>query len=148
LLQIPLGSASIIEGTTMQDVKPGAVGHAEMVVGTNDTAPRVGTGRIAVLATPVMINLMEEAALACVEHLLPEGKQSLGTRIDVTHIAATPIGMRVRATAKVAEVQGRKVLLEISAFDEKDLIGEGRHERVVVTVANFQARIDDKARSR
>ena len=130
----------------MQDIQPGTVGHAEMVVGTNDTAPRVGTGRIAVLATPVMINLMEEAALAAVEHLLPEGRQSLGTRIDVTHIAATPIGMKVTATAKVVAVDGRKVLLEISARDEVDLIGEGRHDRVVVTVANFQSRIDAKAK--
>lgn len=130
----------------MQDIKPGVVGTAEMVVGTNDTAPRVGTGRIAVLATPVMINLMEEAALAAVEHLLPQGKQSLGTRIDVTHVAATPIGMKVIATAKVVAVDGRKIELAISARDETDLIGEGRHERVVVTVANFQTRIDQKAK--
>jgi predicted thioesterase len=130
----------------VQDIKPGMVGEAEMVVGTNDTAPRVGTGRIAVLATPVMINLMEEAALAAVEHVLPDGKQSLGTRIDVSHIAATPIGMKVVATAEVLEVEGRKVLLAIHARDETDLIGEGQHERVVVTVAKFQTRIDAKAK--
>ena len=129
----------------MQDIEIGIEGRAEMVVGTNDTAPRVGTGRIAVLATPVMINLMEEAALAAIEHLLPEGRQSLGTRIDVSHIAATPIGMKVVATAKVLEMDGRKVMLKISAHDEVDLIGEGRHDRVVVTVANFQNRINEKA---
>ena len=132
----------------MQAIEPGMTGHAEMVVGTNDTAPRVGSGRIAVLATPVMINLMEEAALAAVEHLLPEGMQSLGTRIDVTHVAATPIGMRVTATARVVEVDGRKLLLEVSAHDEVDLIGEGRHERVVVTVSKFQIRVDAKAKLR
>lgn len=132
----------------MQDIQPGATGRAEMVVGTNDTAPRVGTGVIAVLATPVMINLMEEAALACVEHLLPDGSQSLGTRIDVTHIAATPIGMKVTATAKVLKVEGRQIRLAISARDEADLIGEGQHDRVVVNVARFEARIAEKARSR
>lgn len=129
----------------MQDIQPGATGTAEMVVGTNDTAPRVGTGRISVLATPVMINLMEEAALAAIEHLLPEGSQSLGTRIDVTHIAATPIGMKVTATAKVLSVEGRQIQFAIDARDETDLIGEGQHDRVVVNVARFEARIAEKA---
>jgi predicted thioesterase len=132
----------------LQEIKTGVTGHAELVVGTNDTAPRVGSGRIAVLATPVMINLMEAAALAAVEHLLPEGRQSLGTRLDVTHVAATPIGMKVTATAKVTEVDGRKLVLEVTAHDEIDLIGEGRHERVVVTVDKFQARVDEKAKLR
>jgi fluoroacetyl-CoA thioesterase len=127
-------------------IKPGLTGHAEMVVGTNDTAPRVGSGRIAVLATPVMISLIEEAALAAVEHILPEGKQSLGTHLDVSHIAATPVGMRVKAEAKLVEVDGRKLTFAVSARDEQDLIGEGRHERVVVTVASFEARVAEKTR--
>lgn len=116
-----------------------------MVVGTNDTAPRVGSGRIAVLATPVMINLIEEAALNAVEHLLPDGMQSLGTRLDVSHLAATPIGMAVRAEAELVAVDGRRLEFVVRAHDATDLIGEGRHERVVVTVAKFQARIDAKA---
>jgi predicted thioesterase len=127
-------------------VTPGLAGHAEMVVGTNDTAPRVGSGRVAVLATPTMINLIEEAALAAVEHLLPEGKQSLGTHIDVSHVAATPVGMKVTAEAKLVEVDGRKLTFAVSARDEMDLISEGRHDRVVVTAATFQARINEKAK--
>jgi fluoroacetyl-CoA thioesterase len=127
-------------------VTPGLAGHAEMVVGTNDTAPRVGSGRVAVLATPTLINLIEEAALAAVEHLLPEGKQSLGTHIDVSHVAATPVGMKVRAEAKLIEVDGRKLTFAVSARDEMDLISEGRHDRVVVTAATFQARINEKAK--
>jgi fluoroacetyl-CoA thioesterase len=127
-------------------VTPGLAGHAEMVVGTNDTAPRVGSGRVAVLATPTMINLIEEAALAAVEHLLPDGKQSLGTHIDVSHVAATPVGMKVRAEAKLIEVDGRKLTFAVSARDEMDLISEGRHDRVVVTAATFQARINEKAK--
>ncbi len=130
----------------MEKIAPGLTGHAEMVVGTNDTAPRVGSGRIAVLATPVMISLIEEAALAAVEHLLPQGKQSLGTHLDVSHVAATPVGMRVTAEAKLVEVDGRKLVFAVSAHDERDLIGEGRHERVVVTAAAFQARVAEKAR--
>ena len=116
-----------------------------MVVGTNDTAPRLGSGRLAVLATPMMINLMEEAALAAMEHLLPAGKQSLGTFMEISHIAATPIGMKVTAEAELIEVDGRKLLFSVRARDELDLIGDGRHERVVVTAASFQARIDEKA---
>jgi predicted thioesterase len=119
-----------------------------MVVGTNDTAPRVGSGRMSVLATPVMINLIEEAALAAAEHLLPDGKQSLGTHLDVSHVAATPIGMKVWAEAELVEVDGRRLVFAVRARDEIDLIGEGRHERVVVTAATFQARIDEKAAKR
>jgi predicted thioesterase len=132
----------------MDDIRPGLTGRADMVVGTNDTAPRVGSGRMSVLATPVMINLIEEAALAAAEHLLPAGKQSLGTHLDVSHVAATPIGMKVWAEAELVEVDGRRLVFAVRARDEIDLIGEGRHERVVVTAATFQARIDEKAAKR
>lgn len=131
----------------MQKIEPGLTGHAEMVVGTSDTAPRIGSGRIAVLATPKMISLIEEAALAAVEHLLPQGKQSLGTQLDVSHLAATPVGMTVKAEAEVISVEGRKITFAVRARDEMDLIGEGRHERVVVTAASFQARIDEKGKA-
>ncbi len=129
----------------MDKIEPGLTGTADMVVGTSDTAPRVGSGRIAVLATPKMINLMEEAALAAVEHLLPDGKQSLGTHIDVSHVAATPVGMKVTAEAELTAVDGRKLTFFIRARDEMDVIGEGRHERVVVTASSFQARVTEKA---
>lgn len=130
----------------MEHLKVGLVGEAEMVVGTNDTAPRVGSGRIAVLATPMMINLIEEAALAAVEDLLPEGKQSLGTHLDVSHVAPTPVGMKVKARAELREVDGRRLVFAVEARDEVDLIGEGTHVRVVVTEEKFVARIADKAR--
>ena len=129
----------------MELLTPGLTGTAEMVVGTNDTAPRVGSGRIAVLATPVMINLIEEAALAAVEDRLPEGKQSLGTHLDVSHLAATPTGMKVTATAELIAVDGRKLTFKVSARDGRDLIGEGHHHRVVVTAESFSRRIAEKA---
>src|SRR5579872_3507330 len=90
-------------------IAPGLTGTAEIVVGPEHTAPFVGSGRIAVLATPVMINLIEAAALAAVEHLLPAGHQSLGIHLDVSHTAATPIGLRVTASAAVLRVEGRTV---------------------------------------
>ena len=129
----------------MDKIAPGLTGTATMIVGTNDTAPRVGSGKIAVLATPVMINLIEEAALAAIEDALPEGMQSLGTHLDVSHIVATPVGMTVTATARVAAVDGRTVTFDVSATDEEELIGEGHHTRVVVTAAKFKARVDAKA---
>lgn len=129
----------------LDGVQPGAEGVAEMIVGSNDTALRVGSGKIAVLATPVMVSLMEEAALAAVEDLLPAGMQSLGTRLDITHVAATPTGMRVRAVARLVEVAGRRLVFTVRAEDERELIGEGTHERVVVTADAFVARIAEKA---
>ncbi len=117
----------------MDQIRPGLIGKAEMTVGMNETAPRVGSGAIFVLATPVMINLMEEAALEAVEHLLPDGKQSLGTHLDVSHLAATPIGMRVKAVAELVRVDGRKLFFNVMAHDEIEEIGSGQHERVVVT---------------
>ncbi|MFZ3321927.1 MAG: thioesterase family protein [Usitatibacter sp.] len=124
----------------------GLTGIAELIVGEQHTAPRIGSGRIHVLATPVMINLMESAALAAVESSLPEEHQSLGTHLDVTHIAATPVGMKVRATAEVLRVEGRTIYFRVAASDERELIGEGTHERVVVNLARFDKRIQDKAR--
>ena len=123
-------------------------GSATLVVGEEHTAPRVGSGKVRVLATPVMINLIEAAALAAVEQLLPPGYQSLGTVLNVRHIAATPVGMRVTATAKVLNVEGRTVTFAVEAKDEKDLIGDGTHERVVVNVAKFDERVQRKLKAR
>ena len=128
------------------ELPAGLTGTAELVVGEQHTAPRVGSGRIRVLATPVMINLIEAAALAAVEQSLPENHQSLGTHLDVTHVAATPVGMRVRATAEVLRVEGRTVYFKVRAEDERELIGEGTHERVVVNVNRFDERVQKKAK--
>src|ERR1700732_3787137 len=87
-------------------IVPGLTGTAEIVVGPEHTAPFVGSGRIAVWAAPVMINLIEAAALAAVEHLLPAGHQSLGIQLDISHTAATPIGFRGIATAVVVRGAG------------------------------------------
>src|SRR3954469_911959 len=93
----------------LSKLKPGLEGHAEILVGDEHTAPRIGSGRVRVLATPVMINLMEAAALDAAENLIPAGHQSLGIKLDVRHIAATPVGMKVRATARLTGVEGRNL---------------------------------------
>jgi len=125
-------------------VVTGLRGSASLVVGEEHTAPSIGSGKVRVLATPVMINLIEAAALAAVEHLLPAGYQSLGTHLDVRHLAATPVGMRVTATAEVTRVDGRTVDFRVEARDEKDLIGDGTHQRVVVNVSKFDQRVQRK----
>lgn len=125
-------------------VKPGMTGKVELVVAAEHTAPRVGSGRIAVLATPVMINVIEAAALAAAEHLLPPGHQSLGIHLDVRHVAATPVGLKVTATAEVVAVEGRTITFKVVARDDREEIGGGTHDRVVVNVERFDERVRRK----
>lgn len=130
----------------MTSLKPGISGRSTLVVGPEHTAESVGSGKVGVLATPVMINVIEAAALAAVEPHLPEGHQSLGTHLDVSHIAATPVGMKVTATAKVVKVDGRQVELQVRAEDEVEEIGSGTHTRVIVNIAKFDARVAKKVK--
>jgi fluoroacetyl-CoA thioesterase len=122
----------------------GLKGSAHLLVGVEHTAPHVGSGRVPVLATPVMINVIEAAALAAVENLLPAGHQSLGIHLDIRHFAATPVGMRIRATAELVAVDGRTLAFRVEAHDEREPIGEGSHKRVVVNVARFDQRVQKK----
>jgi len=124
---------------------PGLTGSASLVVAAEHTATHVGSGRIPVFATPMLLSLLEAAALDAVEQRLPEGHHSLGTRVDMRHTAATPVGMRVRAEAELLAVDGRSLRFRVTAWDERELIGEGTHERVVVDAARFNRRIEEKA---
>ena len=98
-----------------------------------------------VLATPIMVMLLEETALEAVEQFLPSGYQTVGTRLDISHIAATPVGMRVMATAEVIAVSSRKLTFRVWADDESERIGEGIHERIVVELERFDKRLHLKA---
>lgn len=126
------------------ELKAGLSGTAEIVVGTRDTAPHVGSGKIGVLATPIMVNLMEAAALAAVERFMPPGYQTVGTHLDVKHFAATPVGLRVRARADLTRVEGRTLTFAIYAEDEREKIGEGVHERLIINVERFDVRMQKK----
>jgi len=128
----------------LSNLRIGLKGSADLLVGLEHTAPRVGSGRVGVLATPVMINLIEAAALAAVEHLLPSGHQSLGIHLDVRHFAATPVGMRITATSELIGIDGRTLLFRVEAHDEREPIGGGLHERVIVNVARFDLRVQKK----
>jgi fluoroacetyl-CoA thioesterase len=132
----------------LSNLQPGTKGTAHLVVGVEHTAPSIGSGKVPVVATPVMINVIEAAALAAVEHLLPAGHQSLGIHLDVKHFAATPIGMRVVATAELIAVDGRMLSFRVEARDDMEPIGGGSHQRVVVNVARFDERIQKKLAGR
>jgi len=126
---------------------PGLSGQVEVVVAQEHTAPHVGSGQVHVLATPVLVNLLEAAALAAAERFVPAGHQTVGTRLDVQHFAATPIGMHVTAHAAVTEVKGRVITFKLWAEDEVEPIGGGTHERVIINLERFDARMQDKIKN-
>jgi len=123
-------------------VEVGSKGKAENIVKPSNTAKSVGSGTLEVFSTPMMIALMENAAINAIK--LPEDQSSVGTYIDIKHIAATPIGMKVWAEAEVLEVDGRKVVFKIEAYDEIEKIGEGRHERYIINNEKFLAKTNSK----
>lgn len=109
----------------------------ETVVDEENTALAVGSGDMEVFATPMMIALMENAAAACIAADLGEENTSVGTMISVSHVSATPMGMKVKATAELVNVEGRKYDFKVTAEDERGLIGEGTHSRVSVNREKF-----------
>ena len=126
-------------------LKPGLRGQASVTVTPNHLAPSVGSGGAPVFASPMMIALMEGAAVDCVEALLPAGHESLGTHLDIIHSAATPEGLTVIATATLVSVDGRKLVFDVDAHDGVEPIGRGRHTRVIVDTARFMARLAAKS---
>ncbi len=130
-----------VDVETVEPLAVGTTGTAEIVVDDGQTAAAVGSGLEAVLATPVMIALMEAAAIDCVEHRLAPGTTSLGIRIAVDHVAPTPVGARVVARAELTEVAPRRLTFAVSAHQDGTIIGSGTHVRAVVNVEDFRRRI-------
>ena len=122
----------------------GARGRAQCVVTEENTAAAVGSGLLPVFATPQMIALMENAAVNAVQGALEQGQGTVGTRLDVTHDAATPIGMKVWAEAEVTAVDRKKITLSVKAYDEAGPIGGGVHERFVIDTDRFLSRAEAK----
>ncbi len=125
----------------LQELKPGLTGTAETVVRETNTALAMGSGSLHVFATPGMIALMEQAACNAVAVCLDEESTSVGTLVNVTHDAATGMGKAVTATATLVEVQGRKLVFEVTAADEDKQIGKGRHERFIINKEKFMAKL-------
>ena len=128
----------------MEGIHPGPVAERTTTVVDALLATHLGSGGIAVYATPAMIALMESAAVAAIDPLLPEGQASVGIALDVRHLAATPPGQQVRARAEVVAVEGRKVTCKVQAWDEDELIGEGTHTRYIIDTARFLERVRSK----
>ena len=114
------------------------------VVTEQNTALSVGSGSLKVYATPAMLALIEKAACEAVSTLLNEGETTVGTLLNVKHLAATPIGMKVSATAELAERDGRKFVFNVTAYDECGIIGEGTHERFLVFSEKFTEKTYNK----
>ena len=119
----------------------GMTGEATTTVVHENTAAAVGAGGVEVFGTPMMIALMENAAWRAVVASLDEGDVTVGSLVNVQHLGATPLGQRVRATAELIEIDGRRLVFQVEAYDEQKKIGQGKHERFVVNLERFLKRI-------
>ena len=122
----------------------GLKGTKETIVSDQNTAKTYGSGALEVFATPAMVGLMEGAAMNAVQSNLPVGYGTVGTWIDVKHVAATPLNMKVTASAELIEVNGKRLLFRVEAIDEVGLIGEGKHERYIIEEEKFLSRTNSK----
>ena len=122
----------------------GIKGSSSCTVTLNDTAKALGSGGLDVLSTPKLIALMENAALLSVRPYLEEGSDTVGTLLNVKHLAATPVGMTVRAEAELIEIDRRRLVFSVKAWDEVELVGEGTHERFIVHMEKFTNKCNSK----
>ena len=126
------------------ELKPGIKGEATVQVTPELTANRIASGVVEVYATPQMIALMEKASSEAVQPYLGAGQSTVGTLVNVHHLAATPVGQTVRANAELVEVDGRRLVFQVVAYDELEKIGEGRHERFIIDEGRFLNRVAKK----
>ena len=125
-------------------METGIKGQVVFQAAEEGSAKEMGSGTLFVLATPKMIAMMEKAAFESVQPYLEEGCGTVGIKMDVTHDAATPLGMQVRCESELVRIEGKKLTFEVSAFDETGRIGGGLHERFIVRNEAFQKKTDEK----
>lgn len=133
-----------LEPSSEELLQPGLSAEVDMTVSESETAAAMGSGLIAVYATPALVALMENTAVRALEGYLPPGQTTVGGQIDLRHLAATPVGMRVRARAELVEVQGRKLTFHIQAWDEAEQIGEALHVRFLIEEQTFMTKVKAK----
>jgi len=129
------------------NLKIGMLGKASTKVTDENTAIKYGSGTANVFATPAMIGLMENASINSVDSYLPKGYATVGTKVEIRHIAATPIGMEVIAHSELMEIDGPKLKFKIEAYDEKEKIGEGTHTRYIINWDEFIKKVEGKKNS-
>lgn len=122
----------------------GIRGQAAVRVAEDNMADKMGNAGVRVLATPMLVALMEQAAVDALTPYLAPDEGSVGTRIDIAHLAATPEGMTVRAVAELTEISGKRLTFTVEAFDDREKVGEGRHERYLVNLPKFLAKVAAK----
>ena len=127
-------------------LETGIKGCTEITVTDQLTAKRFGSGELEVYATPAMIALAEETALKSVADRLEPGQGTVGTRVDIAHLAATPLGMKVRCETELTEIDRRRLTFSVQVFDEVEKVGEGRHERFIIDNEKFLGKAGAKAR--
>ncbi len=122
----------------------GLKGSLTETVSESLTASHIGSGTVRVLATPMMIALMEMCSMKTVKPYLEEGQDTVGTHVNVSHVSATPVGMEVRFECELIEIDRRRLAFKVAAYDQRGLIGEGTHERFIIDVAKFSAKVSSK----
>ena len=121
----------------MKNISTGTSGTAEIIVSENDLAVNVGSGSLKVFATPCMVALMEKSACVCLSEYMEDDETTVGTELNIKHISATPMGMKVTAEAVLTEINDREFVFSVKAYDEAGLIGEGIHKRFLVKGEKF-----------
>jgi fluoroacetyl-CoA thioesterase len=129
----------------MSNIQMGLKGKEEMIVERSDLASMMGNIGAEVLSTHRVVLLMELAARNAIKDCLPEGKMTVGTFIRIQHLAATPLGSKVRAEASLKEIDGRRLVFDVAVYDKFEKIAEGENEQLIVSIDNFLARIKKKA---
>jgi predicted thioesterase len=125
-------------------LRTGIKGRQDDVVTEDKLAKNVGSGLVRVYATAMMIALTEKAAVLSVEPFLEEGQGTVGTLVNMSHVSATPLGMKVWAETELVEIDRRKLTFKVAAYDERGLIGEGTHERFIIDNRRFQEKAESK----
>ncbi len=125
-------------------VEIGIKGRQDEIVTEELTASHIGSGAVRVFATPMMISLMEKTCQRSVVPYLEEGQETVGTRVDIAHVSSTPIGMKVWCESELVDIDRRRLVFKVAAYDEKGLIGEGRHERFIIDIAKFKEKTESK----
>ena len=120
-------------------------GESRTTVSGDNTALKFGSGKVDVFGTPAMIALMETASINTVDEKLPEGFATVGIDLNIKHIAATPKGMNITASAELIEIDGKRLVFKVEAFDEVEKIGEGTHQRYIIELDKFKSRVQSKS---
>lgn len=125
-------------------METGIIGQEELIVNEMNTAEALGSGSLAVFATPAMIALMEKTARLSVAPFLEDGQSTVGTLVNVKHLSASPVGMKITCRTELKEIDRRRLVFHVECSDEAGIIGEGEHERFIIDEAKFMAKAEAK----